>query len=57
MPADITQKIEIVEVVQPFGVIKHQRAIWRIVMAQGGGASADGADQAIADAKTYLEGL
>ena len=29
----------------------------RADMAQGGGASADGADQAIADAKTYLEGL
>ena len=29
----------------------------RVDMAQGGGASADGADQAIADAKTYLEGL
>ena len=29
----------------------------RADMAQGGGVSADGADQAIADAKTYLEGL
>ena len=29
----------------------------RADMAQGGGASADNADQAIADAKTYLEGL
>ena len=29
----------------------------RADMAQGGGASADGADQAIADAKIYLEGL
>ena len=40
MPADIAQKIEIVEVVQPFGVIKHQRAIWRIVIGHVGGKHA-----------------
>ncbi|MFT5866111.1 MAG: alanyl-tRNA synthetase [Gammaproteobacteria bacterium] len=56
--ADLTDKVSAVDLLRAaVPALGGKGGGGRADMAQGGGASAEGADQAIADAKTYLEGL
>ncbi len=56
--SDLTDKVSAVDLLRAaVPALGGKGGGGRADMAQGGGASADGADQAIADAKTYLEGL
>ncbi|MFT4706270.1 MAG: alanyl-tRNA synthetase [Yoonia sp.] len=56
--ADLTDKVSAVDLLRAaVPALGGKGGGGRADMAQGGGASADGADQAIVDAKTYLEGL
>lgn len=56
--ADLTDRVSAVDLLRAaVPALGGKGGGGRADMAQGGGASAEGADQAIADAKTYLEGL